>query len=83
MARPTTRASPQWKSAGRRVAIITEQLLHGWTRQGALAAPFFFCGHERNPEFASAVAKSVPSPLAASRSFRYFPFKIFLHRNHA
>jgi hypothetical protein len=43
MAPPTTHGSPQWKNAGRRVAIITEQILHrSRSKQGALAAPFFF-----------------------------------------
>ena len=34
----------QWKSAVRRAAIITEQILHRATKQGALAAPCFFAG---------------------------------------
>jgi hypothetical protein len=36
------RGSLQWKSAARRAAIITEQILHRSTKQGARAAPFFF-----------------------------------------
>ena len=31
-----------WKSGVRRAAIITEQTLHRFVKQGALAAPFFF-----------------------------------------
>lgn len=36
------RGSLQSKSDVQRAAIITEQILHRFTKQGALAAPFFF-----------------------------------------
>jgi hypothetical protein len=48
-------------------------------KQGAGAAPFFFVAMSATlnlRESAKAAANSVPSPLAASRRFRYFSLQI-------
>ncbi len=81
------RASLQSKSVARRAAIITEQILQRSTKQGALAAPFFFSAMSATRELCAGSAKAdtqspCHSPLAAPGCFRYFRYSTQVRRSH-
>ena len=64
----TRRGSPQWKSAARRAAIITEQILRPFDEAGRpCGALRRLCGNERNPELRCASVESRSKTAVPSR----------------